>query len=375
MEEQYAGMPRAPEDWDSYENFEKQLAGLDNTSSPGWPYMKTATTIGSWLQNDSFGRPSEERKQILWHDVRKVMAGDYQHLFRVFVKDEPHKRKKILAKKWRLIIASSLPVQMVWRMAFDHQNKWLNDHPYETPSAHGLVFPHGGWRRFKTMLQSLKLQYSRDISAWDVNAPGFLLKFVRDFRKNCGGPASWLRIVDLLYHDAFFSAKLLFSNGFVLKQMYAGFMKSGLFNTISDNSLCMVASHFLAARMARMPVGKIKATGDDVLQQYLTALYIKCLESMGFVVKEVTKAPIFMGTDFTDRPKPVYFEKHIVNLACSQADLADVLDSYVRLYCYSEHLDFWHEVANELGVKVRSKTYCQFWYGSPLARLFYCDQY
>lgn len=375
MEEQYTGIPEAPVDWMSFERFKYHLSQLDNTSSPGWPYMRTATTIGAWLGADGLGNYDERKIQTLWHDTQLVLAGKYEHLFRVFVKDEPHKRKKIESHKWRLIIATSLPVQMVWRMAFDHQNKWLNAHPYTTPSAHGLVFPHGGWRRFKSMVDTLGLRWSRDIAAWDVNAPGYLLRDVRRVRKRFGGPDSWLRVVDLLYDDAFVHPKLLFSNGIVLEQTYEGFQKSGTFNTISDNSQAMAIGHFHACRRARMPVCPVRATGDDVLQAAWSDSYGAALETLGMVVKEVTTACVFMGTDFTDRPKPVYFEKHIVNLASTTAELSEVLDSYVRLYCYSEHLDFWHEVARQLGVKVRSKAYCQFWYGSPLARLFYGDQF
>lgn len=371
MEDQYKGLPRASDDWMSYESFRAQINGLDNTSSPGWPYMKSATTIGKWLGADGLGHYDERQIAILWHDVQRVLANDYEHLFRVFVKDEPHKRNKIIANKWRLIIASALPVQMVWRMAFDHQNRWLNDHPYDTPSAHGLVFPHGGWRRFKAMVETEKLIYSRDISAWDVNMPGSIVYLVREFRKTAGGPASWLRVVDMLYRDAFRDAKLLFSSGRVVQQTYWGFMKSGLFNTISDNSLGMVGMHRLAATRARIPVGSIKATGDDVLQSIISDTYLEELELLGCKVKEITKAPVFMGTDFTDRPKPVYFSKHVVNIASTTAELEEVLDSYVRLYCYSEHLEFWECLARELGIRIKSKRYYQFWYGSPIARLMY----
>lgn len=374
-EESYDGMPVVPSDWCSRERFDAQVRLLDGTSSPGWPYMRTATTISSWLKTDYLGVSDPQQLEVLWHDTMLVMAGTYDHYFRVFVKDEPHKRSKIEAGKWRLIVASSLPVQMAWRLCFSLQNDWLNSRPYETPSAHGLIFPHGGWRRFKAMLESLQLRWSRDISAWDVNAPGYLLRAVRTLRKNWGGPSDWLRVVDILYDDAFVHPKLLFSNGLVLQQEYEGFMKSGLYNTISDNSLCMVIQHFLASRRARLPVGNVRATGDDVLQQYWNEEYTKALEELGSKVKEVTSSPIFMGTDFTDRPKPVYFDKHIVNFTSSSVDLEDVLDSYARLYCYSEHLDFWVQVARELGLKIRSKSYCQFWYGSPLARLFYSDAY
>lgn len=357
----------------SYENFRKELFQIDGSSSPGWPYMQVATTNAQWLGADGLGNYDEQRVALLWHDVTRVLSGTFEHRFRAFVKDEPHKKNKILAGKWRLIFASALPVQMVWRMAFSHQNKWLNANPYTTPSAHGLVFPFGGWRRFKAHLDSKGLVWSRDISAWDVNAPGWVMELVKRLRISWGGPSSWIRVVNMLYEDAFSNARLQFSNGIVLQQVFKGFQKSGLYNTISDNSLGMFLGHVVSSYRAQLPVGAMWATGDDVLQSHISDAYLDRLGELGFKVKEYVKAPVFMGTDFTGPPVPVYFEKHVVNFCTTTADKADVLESYLRLYAYSELSEFWEQVGIELGLKVRSRTYCQFWYGSPLARLFYSD--
>lgn len=373
MENAYGPLPAAPDDWFTEERFRNELQNLDTTSSPGWPHMRTAPTIGKWLGADGLGAYDEIRVQTLWYETQQVALGAYDSYFRVFIKDEPHKMKKVLASKWRLIIAASLPVQMFWRLLFKHQNDWLNDRPYTTPSAHGLKFCHGGWRRFKAMLSTEGLCWSRDISAWDVNAPGWVMRCVREFRKRQGGPASWLRAVDVAYDDAFVHPKLVFSNGTVLLQEYEGFQKSGLFNTISDNSLAMIPPHVIASYRAHMPVGKIKATGDDVLQSNVTPLYLEKLQELGLVVKECERAAVFMGTDFTDRPKPVYIGKHIVNVASTNATLEDVLDSYKRLYCFSEYYELWERVTHLLGLRTRSRAFCEFWYSSPLARLFYGD--
>ena len=128
-----------PDNWNSYEYFRTCLDDLDNSSSPGYPYMREAPTIGRWLGADGLGNYSEVQVSRLWYDVQKVLAGTFEHFFRAFVKDEPHKKAKVLDKRWRLIIASALPVQMVWRMCFKHQNTSPNRHPYDSPSKHGLV--------------------------------------------------------------------------------------------------------------------------------------------------------------------------------------------------------------------------------------------
>lgn len=330
--------------------------------------MRQAPTIGQWLGADGLGNYNEEQVQILWFDVQQVLSGHFEHRFRVFVKDEPHKRSKIEASKWRLIMASALPVQMVWRMCFSHQNDWLNQRPFQIPSAHGLVFCYGGWRKFKAHARTQDLRYSRDLSAWDVGAPGWVFDVIQSFRTGYTQDLTWLSVVQWLYDDAYRRSTLAFSNGVVIQQQYEGTMKSGLFVTISDNSIAMVALHTLASFRSRTIPGNIWATGDDVLQQYYSVAYEESLAQLGGYVKEVEESLSFMGTNFNFEPEPAYFHKHLVNLSCKPlADWPEVLDGYCRLYAYSSKLDCWMQLAQQNSISLRDPRYYKFWYGSPLA--------
>lgn len=368
LEQQYK-LPEAPVDWFSYDNFRKSLRTLDFTSTPGLPYMREAPTIGKWLKASPDGSFDEFQVQRLWYDVNQLYNGHWEHVFRCFVKDEPHKIAKIQLGRYRLIMCCSLSVQMLWRMALQHQNDYLNDNPYTTPSAHGLIFCYGGWRRFLAHAGSKALKYSRDISSWDVNAPGWILEAVKQFRKRGGGPDDWLRIVDQLYRDAFEESVIRFSNGVVLRQTYYGTMKSGLFVTISDNSLAMVGMHVLASVRCGQSLGSVWATGDDVLQSYMSDAYLDALEELGCVVKEYSASLDFMGTKFTPEPVPMYTAKHIVNVLTNDTDEEERIDSYLRLYAYSPWFDFWYTYAKQNGLATRSRAYYQFWYSSPLARI------
>lgn len=360
-----------PADFMSYDYFRKCLLDLDLTSSPGYPYMREASTIRKWLGADGFGNFHEVQVSRLWHDVQSVMAGCYEHIFRAFVKDEPHKAAKANKGTWRLIIASSLPVQMVWRMLFKHQNDALNSGPYECPSKHGLVFCYGGWRRFLAMVKTQQLFISRDISAWDVNAPGWALNLVGKLRERWPGVTStWIRLKDQLYKDAYADSKILFSNGIVVEQHFSGFMKSGLFNTISDNSIALVMMHVLACLRSGLVMGKYAATGDDFMQSVISDHYIDCLEASGCRVKEVLHHVEFMGTDYRKGvPEPMYFQKHLVAYATKIEEREQVLDAYCRLYCYSDKFDFWKRVAQRGDYPTRTLAYYQFWYSSPLAKV------
>lgn len=369
LEECYS-LPRLMDQWFTYGNFLLSVKDLDMTSTPGIPYMREAPTIGQWLGWDQMGNCNQQQLERLWHDVQLCHAGRFEHLFRAFVKDEPHKTSKIEQKRWRLIMCAALPMQMLWRMALKHQNDWLNDHPYECPSAHGLVFCYGGWRRFKAHCQQKGLRYGRDISSWDINAPGWVFRLIKEFRQRAGGNDDWLRVLDVLYADAFENAKIRFSNGLVVGQEYAGTMKSGLYTTISDNSLAMVSMHFLASLRSGQVIGSVWATGDDVLQSHMSDSYLEALEKLGCRVKEYEATINFMGTDFSSEPVPMYLEKHLVMFWTSEEFIEDRLDSYARLWCHSDRwFAFWRELASICGVTLRSQAYYRFWYDNPIARL------
>lgn len=336
--------------------------------------MREAPTIGKWLGADGLGSYNEVQVARLWHDVTLVFAGKYRHVFRVFVKDEPHKIAKVLSKRWRLIIASSLPVQMVWRMCFYEQNHVLNQKPYECPSKHGLTFCYGGWRRFLAHVKTQALNYSRDISAWDVNAPGWVFDVIGRWRQSWPGVTDeWIRVQEMLYADAYEHSELLFSNGLVVKQGYKGFMKSGLYNTISDNSLAMVAMHVLASIRSGQHIGNIAVTGDDVMQSIISDTYVDRLQELGCRVKEVLNHIEFMGTDYTKgHPEPMYFQKHLMGYVTKPEVQDEVLDAYCRLYAYSDRFRFWKTLADQTGIKTRSSAYYLFWYSSPMARILRC---
>lgn len=360
-----------PENWNTYDYFRTCLLDLDNTSSPGYPYMRQAPTIGKWLGADGFGKFDEQRVAVLWHDVQQVMANEWEHIFRAFVKDEPHKKAKVIAKRWRLIVASALPVQMVWRMLFKHQNDALNAHPFECPSKHGLVFCYGGWKRFLAMVDSQSLKYSRDIQGWDVNAPGWALRVAGKWRQRWPGiTPSWISLQEMMYRDAYRSAKILFSNGLVVEQGYWGFMKSGIFNTISDNSVAVLAAHILACLRSGLIFGHIGVTGDDVIQSTVSDEYLDQLDKVGCRVKELHHHLEFMGTQYFDRvPKPLYFQKHLYSFCMKPNEVDEVLDSYCRMYAHSEYFSFWKSLADDLNVPTRTSAYYKFWYDSPLAEV------
>lgn len=359
-----------PPGWSSREAFDRILWDLDKTSSPGFPMLREAPTTGQWLKWTASG-PDPVQAERLWMMVREVLAGRYDHQYRVFVKDEPHKRAKAEEGRWRLIIASSLPVQVVWHMCFREMNNLLIRTVYQTPSFHGLVLCYGGWRRFLAEVQGLGLKVGKDLSAWDMNAPGWVFWTDLELRTRlCENPSDeWIRVSRWLYRDAFENSLLRFSNGYLYRQRFSGFMKSGVFNTIATNSASMFFLHVLACLRAGEELTPQIAVGDDTLQRSCSDAYLRELQVLGCKVKEVASGIEFVGTTFKrGRPEPLYFGKHLVSVATT-AEVEATLDSFCRLYAHSDKLEFWVALARELGCKVRTPDYYRFWYDSPLARL------
>lgn len=159
-----------PDDFDTRAAYERALMRLDMTSSPGYPYQKEAPTNGDWLK---WNGVQCDRMQVerLWYDVQLVLTDQWDHIIRVFVKQEPHKISKIAEKRWRLIMASSLCVQLAWHMLFDYMNDLEIANPYDIPSQQGIVLVAGGWKTFRRQWESKGYTCGLDKSAWDWTAP------------------------------------------------------------------------------------------------------------------------------------------------------------------------------------------------------------
>lgn len=374
MEMWYPLNPVLEKNWSSYEAFREALKGLDFSSSPGFPYMRTAPSIGLFLGHDGMLGFDESRVEILWYDTCRVFAGSYDHWFRAFVKDEPHKISKASRGAWRLIFAASLPVQMAWRMAFVHQNDLLNTKVFQTPSFHGLSFSSGNWRRFLAYAHSKNLTISRDLSNWDVMMPGWVADLVYKFRSRFGPVTDdWLVVTQRLYEDAFGSSKILFSNGLVVQQNFKGFMKSGLYSTIADNSLAMVLMHLcVSISLGQRPCSFI-ATGDDTVQSTISDSYLDLFESMGLKIKEVHHHLEFMGTNFeTGLPIPMYPQKHFTKIRqkMPSEDREQTFDAYLHLYSHDTKMwTFWRDLALKLNLHFKSQNFYKFWFDSPMASL------
>lgn len=370
MEEEYRPVVwKLPDDYLSYDHFVRVVRKLDMTSSPGYPYYYEAPTVGEWLQWDGF-TVSQYALDRLWFEVNAYLEQEEQDsiFLTCFIKQEPHKLSKRLEKRYRLIMASPLHVQIVWTMLFGYQNDLEIEKTYEIPSQQGLVFPNGGWKSYYRQWTSKGFNTGLDKVAWDWNAPIWLINMDLDFRYRMGRGVEmdgWLRIAKRLYHHMFNNPIIIMPNGNAYKQVIPGIMKSGCVNTISTNSHMQGFVHVEACRLQGVSYLPMPACcGDDTLQKLEQATDISCYARLGAIVKSASEGMEFVGHEILSTgPVPIYFSKHLAKFErVSDDNVHDYVDSMCRMYCKSPLFDFWNAAASYLGVSVYSRQYYNYWY-------------
>lgn len=357
-----------PDDFDCYSGFMRAVRRLDNSSTPGYPHCTEYPTIGEFLGFNGFDY-DQFRLDRLWFQVQLLLDGNFEVMFNVFIKEEPHKLSKIEVDRFRLIIGSPLPFQVLCHMLFDFFNDKVIENAYELPTQQGIVLNGGSWRNFRHQWVSLGLNMGVDKSAWDWTVPGWKIELVMKLRLRLVFGSKydrWCNLVERAYRALYDDAMLILSDGRVFKQVYPGVMKSGCVNTISDNSLMQIIDHILVCEDLGTSYRPLpRALGDDTLQSSKQVVDMFSYERYGCVVKSATEGLEFAGMDFKfTGPEPLYFEKHLFKVPYSKAILSDYLDAMLRMYVYSHRFDFWLQLSQSLGVGhlMRSKAYYLAWY-------------
>lgn len=370
MEQQYDIVRRnIPDDFESFEAFYRAVRRLDNSSTPGYPHCSEYPTIGEYLGFDGVSY-NDFKIQRLWFQVQQLIDGDCDEvMFNVFIKEEPHKMQKVLDNRFRLIVGSPLPFQVLCHMLFDFTNDALIEHSYEIPSQQGLSLNAGSWRTYRNQWTSLGLNIGLDKSAWDWTVPGWKIDLVRQLRSRLVFGAKferWDALVKKTYKTLYSKAKLILSSGDVYMQMYDGIMKSGCVNTISDNSFMQVIDHILVCEDLGTDWDPLpRAVGDDTLQCLRQTADVTTYMKYGAMIKSATEGLEFVGMDFKNTgPEPLYFEKHLFKLPYCKDVLVDYLDAMLRMYVYSARYHVWESLACDLGLmqKMRSRAYYLAWY-------------
>lgn len=322
------------DDWDSRDAYMRALGRLENSSSPGYPYMKEYPTIGEWLGWNGLSY-SSLRVELLWLDVQQVLRGENELVLRGFIKQEPHKIAKCVEGRWRLIMAFPLSVQVVWHMVFDSHADETNFNSYTLPSKQGMKIVNGHWKQHYNQWKHRGYNCGLDKSAWDWCFPYWQLQLCQELRFRLGRGSrmnEWNALARRLREDAFVNPLIVLSDGTLLRQTVPGVQKSGSVTTINDNSVGQCISHIRAWQLAGQSYSVYPlpaAVGDDTLQRDEQCGDIDHYLQQGIVVKSLSLCLEFIGHEFTDRgPLPLYIAKHLMKL---QYTSDEVLPQYLDL--------------------------------------------
>ncbi|APG75808.1 hypothetical protein 2 [Hubei diptera virus 12] len=351
-----------PEDFCTFTHYLRALDRLEMSSSPGYPYMRRAPTNRDLFKVDDVGNKNSDVVLIFWDIVRRRLEelGDADPI-RLFIKQEPHKQKKLDDGRFRLISSVSVVDQIIDHMLFAEMNDQMTQNWIRNPIKIGWTPVKGGWRAFPP-----GKRVAVDKSHWDWTVSLWMLDCVLQLRGElCVTRGElfdkWLLLAKYRYSELFDGPLFITSGGVLLRQKVPGVQKSGCVNTLADNSLMqwilharVMLEHGLNPHDVDMWV-----MGDDTSQSAIVKDYIDWLGEY-CVVKESQIAPEFCGFRFMEagRVEPLYKGKHAFNLLHMDDKYAtDIANSYSLLYHRSTHRDWMRNLFISMGINIYPSYY------------------
>ncbi|APG75672.1 hypothetical protein 2 [Beihai sobemo-like virus 26] len=336
-----------PPDFFERSHFDRVLNSLNMQASPGYPLMRVAPTVGSYLKRPD-GSWRQDRVEQLWASVLQRVDSD-PDLIRVFVKQEPHRIAKVREGRMRLIQAVSLVDQVVDHLLHDHLQQREIELFGKVPVMTGWAPVHGGWRHLHADW------WGYDRSAWDWTVPAWLLRLEWRLREalTINPTRLWLSQMQKRYDELFVCPEFVLSDGMVVKQCIEGVMKTGSVVTASANSHMQLLLHAVAAFAAGEEPGPLIAMGDDTMQPLGSEAYLQELRKY-VNVKEPELGEFCSRVIQGSRVEPQNILKHVANLITAPPEfLDDMLLSLQVEYARSRWLRLWQLTARRLGCRVR----------------------
>lgn len=341
-----------PTDFLEYSHYKRVVMSLDWTSSPGYPYMRNATTNGN-LFSVVDGVPCEDKLLYYWAFVQTKIQENFPDKIRLFIKPEPLKESKIRNKQYRLISSVSIIDQIIDHMLFADINQKLISHHAELPTMVGWSQYNGGYR-----LIPRTPWIAIDKTKWDWTVKTWMLEIELELRiRLCNNMTPrWLELASWRYKSLFEHPEFICSNGYTFRQRKEGVMKSGCVNTITTNSIIQVILHVRACLETNQDIYPILVMGDDTLQHPLDDLK-SYLDKLGefCLVKHHKHANEFAGMEFhrNGNVEPLYKGKHAFTLLHMDPKyIQEVASSYSLLYQRSNRKQFMRQLFNDMGITI-----------------------
>nr|UDY81145.1 MAG: RNA-dependent RNA polymerase [Varroa destructor virus 3/5] len=336
------------------------ISKLDRDASPGYPWKDEAPTNEVLFGLDAAHLPHNYTnvmrvKEAVNARLRALRLGVVEaDNINVFIKQEPHKMKKVDVGAWRLIQGVGLTDNLVDRFLFTHWFEALIEKNRKVPSKPGWAPIKGG---FKWLAGQFRRPMMADKSGWDWTVQEWHVEFLKRFI-----PRMIIGVPEILVCSRI---EALFTNcrwqlaDTVIMQNVTGVQKSGCFGTIAFNSLWQFAVHALACHRLGWSLerlGNFACLGDDTLQECVPDVpaYENEVAKTGAIVKTSEISDVkdpkseFAGFKFDKSTcLPVYGAKHAFTLYhVNEDDAPETLASY--LLNYGMHEDISNFLRREL---------------------------
>jgi len=333
-------------------------SSINDKKSAGRPYQADGmATIGDVLKK--YG--PDQFAEIVLRKWRESFE------YKLFLKNEPHKIKKIEAEMLRII--TCMPVHKLVKNNCIFRN-YLN----KTSEAwrNGSVMFYGFNPTIPNATEKLrkrfegKILHGSDKTNWDFSYFGWIFDIYKQYHcRIVRKPRSWdeerfdqfksdvCQTIDEVYKDCVYTT----SDGRRFKQVVDGIMKSGWFMTIDANTFAQIVLNTLALMRCGVSDDDILnkfdmvAGGDDDLDSFPdgfdTDQYYAAIKDMGIDVEPDTITTGLIGNEFYSNTfrldpsgvvsfHPVRFTKHIYKLRLNKLeDLPQALNSHMQNYCWS----------------------------------------
>lgn len=310
------------------------------SSKPGIPYHSDYTDNGVFVDQglETLTKLVLDRLKLLCHmpaglTAAQIVAGGYADPVRVFVKNEPHSKKKVEQGRWRLIFAVSLVDQVIERIMCSAQNNAEIDGWKRCPSAPGLSLQSD--ENLKDLhdhvvrLAGGKPLAEADVTGWDWSVKEWELVFDGEIRIRLGGMQGFAARVMRARVLCASRSVYCMPDGRLLVHKNGGVQISGSYNTSSTNSRLRVAIAFLSGASWAF------AMGDDCLEEYQDDAPMK-YAALGHPLKMYTKKDPgasfeFCSTNFSQGVcAPVDYTKTFYRILSQKSITLDLWEQFAE---------------------------------------------
>jgi hypothetical protein len=162
-------------------------------SSPGVPFSKLGATNQDILENYAelllsaclhlLNGMLDENLKVM--SLSELVASGYAQVYRVFIKNEPHPRRKLDSQRYRLIFSNSLVFQIVERVLMTKTTKLYGLEWAQGPSMIGIGFTDDMTKELESTVNDMFEEFGHvdesDVSNWDLS----LVELLEEARVVC----------------------------------------------------------------------------------------------------------------------------------------------------------------------------------------------